>query len=115
MHSDDRDNLIALRELLASPERWTQGAYATLEPYRLETEATPPNPVLLDQGKCFCLLGGWFVVTQRNYSSEERLLDKLLEPCLTSRGFTSSVTYNDIPGRKHSEILDLLDCALAQE
>jgi hypothetical protein len=115
MRSNDRDNLIALRELLASPEHWTQGAYATQEPARLQVGSDLPNPVPLDHGKCFCILGGWLVVTRRYHSSEELHLDDLLSRCLISRGFASSVAYNDVPGRKHSEILDLLDCALAQE
>lgn len=92
------DILRGTRELLATPERWTQGVTAR----DADGQPIPPN---CEGAVSFCLVGGvrktcgLFGVYKWRYvlAIEETL------------GITSLGSWNDEPERTHAEILSALD------
>ncbi|MGZ8887966.1 MAG: DUF6197 family protein [Halobacteriota archaeon] len=90
--------LIAARAKLDTPEKWTQGAC-----WRDAQGNEPEQP---DTAVCFCTFGAVEAVTDEGYMAHS-FLDTVVE------GVASSIDYNDTLGRKHEEILDMFDKAIA--
>lgn len=91
------EQLIAMRELLASPERWTKGALArdkfgNVTYYRANAAV------------CWCLLGALRKVAF-GYDTEDTR--RALVICLDD--------YNDARTTTHTDILRLLDIAIENE
>ena len=95
------EDLKALRELLASPDSWIQGV-AAMDRWN---EATFP----LDEAATkFCLMGAIDCVTRTSYkrtSPIQCLFMGLIET-------PNIVGWNDKNGRKHEEVLKLIDKAI---
>lgn len=109
---DEIEILRAMRELLARPDGWTQGAYARTRPVTQRNAEQNENYVeSIEHGSCFCLQGAYSKVTDGKRSQSHYKLDNLLGGCLPEH--VSSTTFNDHPGRTQEEIVGLLDCALA--
>lgn len=132
---NDLEHLKATRELLAEPDHWTQGGYAMRAPHRRRVRETPPiddtEPVQSPYATCFCLQGAWAKTGNVQYSPSHAALDRLLAPCLPEQyrmdypenpddpnspmiSDGSTVGFNDAPGREHSEVLAVLDCAISR-
>ena len=93
--------LQAARELLAVPERWTQGCNAR--------NASGAPAMGGDQPVSFCLDGALQEVARlADAESAGRLLNEVLE---TRHGY-AFVDWNDRGERTHAEVLALLDKAI---
>lgn len=105
--------LRGMRELIADPEHWTQGAYATSTPHR--GKAPNGSAIALDESvsvdspdaKCFCLIGAWSKVTgEPQYHVPLQLL---LGECINR---SDPAAFNDT--HTHEEVIAALDCAIAK-
>lgn len=99
-----REHLIAMRELLSDPSRWTKGQLARNTHgevcYPTDSEAT-----------CFCLYGAAVKI-----ADDEALADELLEylrPFSVRTKDLGPVAFNDNGRTTHADILKLLDEAIA--
>lgn len=97
-------DLLAVRELLSAPERWTQGCAAR---DRLSC------PVAWDSGEatCWCLLGAVaraVPVVLRQHAINQAICSVL--------GASENMSgFNDAPERAHAEVLAVIDKAIAAE
>ncbi len=94
-----RDNLIAARALIDTPEKWQKGRF------RSERKTY----------RCYCALGALFEVcgtgTDALASCRAALINALpvaWQPRMTAR-------YNDLPSTTHADILSLFDRAIAAQ
>jgi hypothetical protein len=118
------DDLVALRALIGTPERWTQRTNARLA--RVEGRAVPTSSHDA-QAVCWCLQGGIMKVTEaelqkagsRRVEVERALNGQLVgweppEDLNTTDGFRY-IAWNDDPVRRHAEVVALVDRAIAAE
>lgn len=94
-----RDDLIAARKRLADPSRWMKSRYAS---YTAEGEAI-----------CFCLMGAIGHSTIGRGSDAIEAHDAIIA-VLRRRGFHEPISsFNDAPDTTHSDILAVIDAAIA--
>ena len=108
------DDLKAVRELLSSPKKWTQGQYAKDARGHAVDDCSP-------KATCWCLVGSMW---KRGYDVGqwgcERVMSMInpltaqLPPKDRIPGFSLTV-WNDDPARTHEEVLALLDKAILAE
>jgi hypothetical protein len=96
------ESLRKVRELLAVPERWTQGWLAKTDSGR-EVSALCPTAC------SFCLVGA----TERAVSAAD--VFDTVEALIRASGADWLALWNDTPGRTHAEVLGLIDRAIAAE
>jgi hypothetical protein len=101
--------LTDMKGLLKGPESWTQGADA-------RNAKGHPIPPWREDVVCLCLLGAKkrasTLGTQYGAGFKvEELLDEAVRKLTGSK--VSFVAYNDTPGRTYSEVVHLLDVAIA--
>jgi hypothetical protein len=97
-----REVLVAMRELLAKPEAWTQGAYAR--------DASGRYVSLVSQeASCWCI-GGALLKCSRMGGNYDEVLFKLGGIFAGD----SISAWNDAPERTHADVLALLDRAIAE-
>lgn len=98
-----KQELIAVRELLSDPVRWTQLAFARRE------DGTSVNPTAEDACK-WCLDGALWQVSQDGHLPTRAILNKLAE----ERGFFSFLDFNDSSKTTHDALMGLLDEAIVR-
>ncbi|MDH7796401.1 MULTISPECIES: hypothetical protein [unclassified Beijerinckia] len=108
------ENLKAVRNHLATPDRWTQ--------HSLARNADGMSGLLPESGAavCWCLFGALRAVELPHWSRAAVVstLAKLIEPeakDLHNNGVAADIViaFNDADNRKHGEVLALLDKAIA--
>ncbi len=89
-----RENLIAAKALIDTPEKWGKGAYE-------------PSP------GCFCILGALFEASGRQtaYGAPYDAIERQL-PWGNKSGI---VKFNDAPETTHADIMALFDRAIAAQ
>ena len=92
--------LIAMRELLSDPKRWTKGANA-------RNAAGQSTCAGNSDAKCWCLAGA--AIRTGNYEGCMRAIKKLTPD---DRHLDGAVLFNDDPTTTHSDILRVLDAAI---
>jgi hypothetical protein len=104
--------LRAVRELLAEPERWTKKAIAR--------DAAGKATDVYDERAVSRCLGGARLEAERDCRPYDplRLMrisdeDRALHQSVRKRGFEGFVSFNDAPQTTHSDILAVLDEAIA--
>ncbi len=85
-----------MHELLATPNDWTQKAYARDINGQKLTDERDPKAV------CFCLVGA----LNKCYPREQR--GAVIRAIAKEGSFSESFTWNDAPERTHAEVLALL-------
>jgi hypothetical protein len=100
-------DLIAVRELLSAPERWTKGYGAR------NSEGTPVDSFSPD-ACCWCLVGACARVTEANEAGNSGRFD-VLRASLRPKAGPCLVRLNDAPERTHAEILAVIDKAIEKE
>lgn len=97
------DILRAARELISTPEKWTQEWYSRDE---------SGEWVSLSTASCFCAVGALARASGLDDASdfEDRTLSKFFERAI---GASSIVNWNDDKDRTHAEILAGFDRAIA--
>lgn len=97
------DDLKAVRELLAVPERWTQNTHAR------GVKGAPVSPVG-GMAVCWCIDGAALRVAGNQHSLRYREMDEAIgSACET----VCYAFWNDRPHRTHADVLALLDKAIA--
>jgi hypothetical protein len=96
--------LIAARNRIAEPERWTKGAYARDADGRRLSSSNHPSAT------CWCLLGALEAID--SYARERLDAAYIIEDILDDISSASIALWNDDPRRTHSEVLSLLDDAI---
>ena len=96
--------LHGMRELLAEPSRWTQGAFARDKEGSDQAVAHP-------EATCFCLVGAARIVTHLDDDVTNTVVAHLAA-ITRQRGCSCVALYND--ASTHAEVLDLLDTAIAK-
>ena len=99
-----REVLIAAKELISTPERWTQNAFA---------RGMDGLQVPLDTGAAcqWCIAGAMIKVSNLT----ERRIYGLASRVLAGETSCGVVThYNDAPERTHAEVMELFDRAINQ-
>ncbi len=101
------EHLKKAKALIASPDKWCQGAYAeTADGNTVQT-----NSPLAEK---FCSLGAIDRVDNSNRYFAQRAIEYYIATITNSEyGKTSVGTYNDTTGRTHEEILALFDGTIA--
>jgi hypothetical protein len=102
------------RELINEPAKWTQGESARNDKGR-HTDADS------DLAVCWCTLGAVHKACEGDpvlYNTAANYLDAVVNKqgykAKTQAGFHGDViVYNDKPGRRHKEIMELFDQAIA--
>lgn len=84
-----RENLIAAKALIDTPEKWIKGAYRN--------------------GDCYCTVGALRAVIGRGkpFAPEKTLLGRFIP-----EGWSNVVRYNDHPDTTHSDIMELFQLAI---
>lgn len=112
-HNSVASLLTLAKDLIATPDRWTQGVSAR-DVYGMEVD--PENPT----AKCFCLTGalararyeafGYSFIGDNSFGRAHALLPRAVD-----YKFELSVPkWNDDPNRTHHEVLKALDAAIAK-
>lgn len=96
------DVLKGARELLSDPEKWTQGWYARDAEGRPADDGNDPRAV------CWCIWGACEKVA--GDWSKTHGATQALDSCAGGH----APTLNDAAGTTHTEILGVLDCAIAK-
>lgn len=99
--SDELQILRDLRDLLEPPQNWIKGAYARDEHGFLAGSTHP-------LATCWCLSGA---VTR--VAPSHQVVARIYR-LLARRGFVSLPEFNDHPDTTHSDVLELLDEAIAE-
>lgn len=92
------------RELIATPEQWTQRIYA-------EESSSSPT------GHCYCLMGALLQAAAGDSAPDEGLVGLLGYRFATLVDFPAEgilTLWNDHPDRTHAEVLERLDTAIAE-
>lgn len=94
------------RALIATPDKWTQGAYAR------DAEGGERLP-MDDHAVCWCAFGAISRVSENDWSNPTDYQAIHFE---FSRfvGDSSLVYWNDLAGRTHAEVLDAFDAVIAK-
>lgn len=106
-----RDALVAIRELLSVPERWTKGADSR------DANGDPAGLYSERGAVCWCLDGaifataGKFGVASRDVMN---VVDRQVRRRVGDEHYNAP-TYNDDETTTHADILSLLDEAIAEE
>ena len=95
--------LVAARELISDPARWTQGVGAR------DTDGEGVNS-LSEHAVCWCSIGATYKVTDARVNDYQRAND-VLDAVANDRGYMDVIKFNDT--RSHSEVLALWDGAIA--
>lgn len=98
--SDLLQKLKAVRDLLASPNRWIKGAEAT-DANQESVSATSPR------ARNYCLIGAARKIDSSRGGSQS--IKTYLEDCVRRRGFDSLPDFNDEDSRKHVHIVNFLN------
>ena len=106
--------LASARNLLASPERWTQGAAARNSAGK---HVAPSDP----DATCFCAAGAIYraaydhngITAVPRIENVHHLLARYIAPDGYDSIYSVAGDWNDTPGRTHSEILAVFDAAIA--
>ena len=106
------DILIRTRELLATPESWTQGAYArTFDGTPLYSNGRTDDPTIT----CRCLSGALLTASGcERFISVVSLAFLHAGELFALPATTTRAAWNDHPMRQHSEVLALLDRAIVR-
>ena len=96
------DVLRNTRELLAKEDQWIQYAEAR-DALDNDTNAGDSNAV------CWCLLAGIYVAS----GMDQVLFDDAVKLLIIPVGFDDGADWNDMLGRTHVEVLELLDQNIA--
>lgn len=103
------ETLTKVRELLASPERWTQGFFAR------DSAGTICNFADANAA-CWCLSGALARVLPEDTDEHEERYDaagEYLQAALPERSRTAGyIAWQDKPQRTHAEVLALVDRAI---
>lgn len=97
-----KEILIAARQLVEKPERWTQGVFAR------DLNGRPVD-LLGPHAKCFCISGAVGRVVKRDHAKWDQILELLAK---TARR-RNIVRFNDANKRTHAEVLAAFDRAIA--
>lgn len=103
----------AMRELLSDPAHWMQHSYSN-------GMGLFSDSIWDDHSTSFCFVGSIYktVDLRLGYGGEmsqrQRIADLVLFFRVMGTGDISLVRWNDDPTRTHSDVLDLLDRAIAQ-
>lgn len=100
--------IINAKALIATPDKWTQRAPAR------DANGIREDP-LDDRAVCFCIMGALLKASQkvsggynrRSFYESISIFDKIPEIPI------SIPVFNNSPGRKHEEVLELFDKAIA--
>jgi hypothetical protein len=102
--------LVKAREIISSPNRWTQGFFAK------DANGIAVMPLAV-QATCFCALGA--LRKAIGYSNENVFMDatrRLEETLKKERTYAHSLaTYNDDPSTTYEDIKSLFDDAIGEE
>jgi hypothetical protein len=91
------EGLLRMRELLATPDRWTQGVLA-------KDANGAPVSCDSDRASCWCFVGASFGA--KIAPLEVAYLAEAMSP------YAHWATWNDAPERTHADVLDLIDRAI---
>lgn len=92
------------RERIATPERWTQGSFASVDGYPFGANAVKW------ESACLCVDGALLAVRNSNTRNGASFC---LSLAARSRGFETASKLNDAPTTMHEDVLALLDEAIA--
>jgi hypothetical protein len=98
--------LKALRKLLADPKHWMRGRYAR----DIKGNTVPP---LDPTAACWCIMGGIIKVTSGNEVDARDVRNKMLRALSSGGAAPYLIEFNDKRGRKHAEVLELIDAGIA--
>lgn len=101
--TSNKQKLIEMRNLLNEPNHWTQGAYAR-DIYGVSEFPTS------NAAACWCLRGALIKTNSLATDCETVLNDEIRNSYYR---FHEMVEFNDFPGTKHADVLDLLDRVIA--
>lgn len=90
------------KERISKPESWTQN-------YKARTKQGLPCDFRSQYAAAFCVIGAVQSVQVTSGVSKWGALGALNVTLRSRNHFTGTVTYNDDPSRKHSEIISLFD------
>lgn len=99
--------LLAVRELIAVPERWVKGDWA---------RSASGRDVFWGSEKavCWCIRGAVNLVEQYSPSNSYRAQEKLALMATGKSELMALAEWNDAPQRTHADVLALLDRALEE-
>jgi hypothetical protein len=103
---DVKRSLEKLKKLFSNPEHWTKGCFAR--------DSTGWSSASIQSGVCWCLVGGISKVSD-NHGEYRQIRDRLLLALKGSNYNDDSgplIEWNDLPERKHSEVIALIDKAI---
>ena len=99
---------LTVRELLSSPDSWTQGVFARDQNGK---SVCPDDP----SATCWCLMGAILYIFKReNMATYKHVLDVCLNKInpLPTKGewsVRSMIDWNDSPERSHEDVVELLE------
>lgn len=96
-------HLSAMRNLLADPKSWTQGASARNKWGGVELSFSP-------SAVCWCLIGASARIDGRLFS-DMRSIDAMIRAL--PDGFSDVVAFNDAETTTHADVLAVIDRAIA--
>lgn len=103
--------LLAMRELLSDPMRWTQGMMAADD---LGSRVGAKDPAAC----CWCIMGADCLTDTANVLHRDTSAVHALRATITAFDgeYCRSVSgWNDMPGRTHEEVLRLIDATIVRE
>lgn len=106
-------DLLKLRQLLTPPGSWIQGKYAADSRGNTRTSTSP-------EATCWCLEGAVSRATHGtsyapDYGCHFQNLFRAVKKEIDSQfPYTSLISWNDHPSRSHSDVLTLIDGAIAR-
>lgn len=105
--STPKKNLVAVRDLLSDPKRWTKNAVA-------RNSAGQVTEVLGSSATCFCLMGAIQRVTDLDYRMEVDAATLIYAEQIRRNNEGVGITlFNDNAFTTHKDVINLLDAAIA--
>ncbi len=101
------EGLLAMRELLAVPERWTTGTFAR------DREGFDCDEIK-DSAYCYCLAGAFLRVTYGTAYPTRKNMRTVIEAALPLDK-PSMASFNDAGSTTHTDVVALLDRAISSE